>query len=172
MNSKQMPIVYITNELAQQTAGLLESFALRRPSEGVVYWFGIESESAAIVTTLIVPDANTADGSIRTSAAANAAAVGVIIGTPLVYLGQAHSHPGSHVLHSKIDDQETFARFDGAISVVVPWFGKYGLHVEECGVHRHLSGRFREIRDIDAHLRILPGLADLRSAIGERVTNE
>lgn len=172
MTSKRMPIVYITNELAQQTAALLESFALRRPSEGVVYWFGIESESAAIVTTLIVPDANTGDGSIRTSAQANAAAVGVIVGTPLVYLGQAHSHPGSHVVHSQIDDEETFARFDGAISVVVPWFGKYGLHVEECGVHRHVGGRFREIRDVNAHLRILPGLADLRSAKDQRVTNE
>jgi hypothetical protein len=162
MNVQHVPVIYVTNELAQQTAGLLNSFASRRPSEGVVYWFGLESGVAAVVTTLIVPDADTADGSVRTSAQVNARAIGVITGTPLVYLGQAHSHPGPHVSHSHIDDEETFARFDGAISVVVPWFGRYGLHIEECGVYRHLNGRFREIRDLGTHLRILPGLADLR----------
>ncbi len=167
MKSKEMPVVYITDDLAQQTAGLLDSFAQHRPSEGVVYWFGIEDTAAAVVTTLVVPNADTTAGSVRTSPEVNADALRVIVNTPLVYLGQAHSHPGPHVKHSCFDDEQTFARFDGAISVVVPWFGRYGLHLAECGVHRHRDGRFQEIRNIDRHLRVIPGLRDLRRTDNE-----
>jgi hypothetical protein len=171
MNACGVSIVHITDELAQQTASLLHSFALRRPSEGVVYWFGIELGDVAVVTTLIIPDADTQDGCVHTSVEANAAAIGVITGTPLVFLGQAHSHPGRHVSHSSVDDEESFARFDGAISVVVPWFGRYGLRSSECGVHRHIGGRFARVSDTNAHLRILPGFADLRTASGKGLSD-
>ena len=163
MKSKELPVVYISNELAQQTAALLDSFARRRPSEGVVYWFGIEDTRAAVVTTLVVPNADTTAGSVRTSPEVNAEALSVITGTPLVYLGQAHSHPGHHVKHSCFDDEQTFARFDGAISVVVPWFGRYGFHLPECGFYRHQSGRFREVNDVYKHLRVVPSSQDLRT---------
>lgn len=59
----------------------------------------------------------------------------------------------------------------GPISVVVPWFGRYGLRINECGVYRHLGGRFRGVSDVDAHLRIMPGFADLRPAKGEGDSN-
>jgi hypothetical protein len=168
VKSKELPVVYISDELAQRTAAFLDSFARRRPSEGVVYWFGIEDRRTAVVTTLVVPNADTTAGSVRTSPEVNAEALGVIVSTPLVYLGQAHSHPGHHVKHSCFDDEQTFARFDGAISVVVPWFGRYGLHLSECGIYRHESGRFREVKDIDNHLRVVPGSQDLRTQYDER----
>jgi hypothetical protein len=171
MSSQPVSLIYITDDLAQKTAVLLDSFARTRPSEGVVYWFGVENAKVAVVTTLIVPDADTTGGRIRTSAAANALVISNITGTPLVYLGQAHSHPGHSVGHSCVDDQETFARFDGAISVVVPWFGRYGLRLCECGIYRHIDGRFREISQVENHLRILPGLADLRHTAKERDSN-
>lgn len=163
MNSDRNNVVYITDELAGQTARLLDSFAVRRPSEGVVYWFGIEASDSAVVTTLVVPDADTSDGCVRTSTLANAEAISLLVGTPLVYLGQVHSHPGAAVSHSDVDNEETFAQFDGVLSIVVPWFGRYGLRLEECGVHRHIGGQFRRIRDISEHVRILPSFADLRS---------
>lgn len=148
MKQPRFPVVYITDELARRTAALLGSFASRRPSEGVVYWFGIEAPLAAAITTLIVPDADTRDGSVRTSVHANAKAIAVITDTPLVYLSQAHSHPGRNVSHSYVDDHETFATFDGAISVVVPWFGRYGVKIQECAFYRHLDGKFRQIEDV------------------------
>ena len=163
MKSQQFPVVYITDQLAQRTAVLLDSFAAKRPSEGVVYWFGIETTSAAVVTTLVVPDASTRDGAIHTSVHVNAKAIGITVDTPLVYLGQAHSHPVPHVSHSYVDDRETFATFDGIVSIVVPWFGRYGLRIDQCGVYRHLGGRFRQIEDVSSHFRILPGFADLRT---------
>ncbi len=166
MTAHELPIVYIAHELAQETARLLDTFALRQPSEGVVYWFGIERGDVAVVTTLIVPDADTEGGTVRTSAQANGSAIRVVVDTPLVYLGQAHSHPGWHVGHSSVDDTDTFARCDGVVSVVVPWFGRYGLHLDACGVHRHVRGRFVRITDVHDHLRVIPGFADLRSAKG------
>jgi len=159
---KSLPVVYLQEALADQTAAFLDSFAQGGPSEGVVYWFGLELADRAVVTTLIVPAANTTGGRISTSAESNAEAVGQVVGTPLVYLGQAHSHPGWHVDHSPVDDRETFARFDGAVSVVVPWFGRYGFVLGDCGVHRHVGGRFRRVERVDEHLRLIPSFRDLR----------
>lgn len=159
-----IPTVYITKELLERTRELLTSFADNSRSEGVVYWFGFELEENAVVTTLVVPDADTSWGCIRTSPQANAQALSAIVGTPLILLGQAHSHPGSGVRHSPTDDNETFASFDGAISVVVPHFGREGINLETCGIHRHTSGAFQfiELSEISEHIKVLPGEADFR----------
>src|SRR5687767_7304014 len=113
MTAKQLPVVFLTDDLARRTANLLDSFAQLRPSEGVVYWFGFEQPAAAVVTTLVVPNADTSGGAVRTSAQVNAQAIELMIGTPLVYIGQAHSHPGGHAWLSPTDDADTFARCDG-----------------------------------------------------------
>lgn len=162
--SALMPEVLITRTLLDRTAELLASFAEQHQAEGVVYWFGIELGSSAVVTTLVVPNADTRWGCVRTSPEANAEALSVIVGTPLVLIGQAHSHPANGVRHSRVDDQETFARFDGAVSVVVPYFGRRGLNLRRCGVHRHISGEFRVVppSQVGRHIRVLPGEADFR----------
>lgn len=159
-----MTVVYLTEAILNETARLLVSFADTGESEGVVYWFGLEIGERAVVTTLIVPDADTSTGAVRTSAAANAEAVGAVVGTPLVLLGQAHSHPFERVGHSWVDDRDTFAQFPGALSVVVPHYGRQGMELASCGVHRHLDGKYRRIRGarVEQHLRALPGVRDLR----------
>lgn len=172
MKNSELPIIYISDVLAARTAELLDSFAQCRPSEGIVYWFGFEFGSRAVVTSLVVPDADTSGGAVSTSVEVNAEAIALLVDTPLVHLGQAHSHPCTNVSHSPIDDAETFSRFDGAISVVVPWFGRYGFNLTECGVHRHIDGHFQRIRNIDAHLRVFRGFADLRRSSGEEVAND
>lgn len=171
MKNNGPAIIYISDVLAARTAVLLDSFAKSRPSEGIVYWFGFEFGSRAVITSLVVPDADTSGGAVSTSVGANAEAIALLVDTPLVHLGQAHSHPGTNVVHSHIDDAETFSRYDGAISVVVPWFGKYGFNLSECGVHRHIDGRFQRIRNVDEHLRVFRGFADLRRLSGEEVDN-
>ena len=161
----KIPTIYITENLLERTRQLLASFADKTRSEGVVYWFGFECDESAIVSTLVVPDADTRWGCIRTTPQVNAQALSVIIGTPLILLGQAHSHPSSGVRHSETDDKETFASFDGSISVVVPHFGQEGINLETCGIHRHLHGEFRyiETSEIADHISVLPGEADFRA---------
>jgi hypothetical protein len=163
-----MPVVYVTDALLDKTARLLASFADTAESEGVVYWFGLELGACAVVTTLVVPDADTDIGVVRTSAKANAEAVCVATGTPLVLIGQVHSHPFEWVSHSWVDDRETFAQFPGALSVVVPFFGRRGMDLATCGVHRHTGARFRRVHraKLGDHLRVLVGVADLRRTRG------
>lgn len=163
--TKTFPVVYIAEPLLALTGAILVSFADRADdSEGIVYWFGLELGERAVVTSLVVPDADTSFGDVVTSPAANAEALGAIVATPLVLLGQAHSHPRGNVRHSTVDDRETFAQFPGALSVVVPCFGRRGVELGNCGVHRHLDGRYRRIASskVAAHLRVLPGLRDYR----------
>ncbi len=163
-----LPKVFISGNLWDDTGRLLASFARRkddvREGEGVVYWFGLELGDRAVVTTLVVPDADTSFGSIRTTAAANVEAMSVMVDTPLVLLGQAHSHPGRWVEHSPIDDRDTFAQFPGCFSVVFPYYAKRDNSIGRCGIHRHLAGRFRRLRSaqLDEHLQLLPKHADFR----------
>lgn len=164
---KQRPVVMISDTLLSHTALLLASFAAECDAEGIVYWFGMECDITAVVTTLVVPNANTQYGCIATSPEVNAEALSVIVGTPLVLIGQAHSHPAYKVRHSWIDDRDTFARFEGALSVVVPFFGKRGIRLSRCGVHRFLNGRFRVIggAEMCEHLRVIPGEKDCRTSV-------
>lgn len=158
------PIIHLTDAMLNQSARLLASFAAEQDSEGVVYWFGLELGNLAVVTTLVVPDADTRDGCVFTSAATNAEALTVAVNTPLVLLGQAHSHPFDFIGHSRVDDRDTFAQFPGSISVVVPFYGRSGMNLLECGVHRHTGGKYHRIgtAHIDEHIRILPGAVDFR----------
>jgi hypothetical protein len=167
-----MAVVYVAESLLEESARLLATFAAVKESEGVVYWFGVEMRKCAVVTTLIVPDADTSTGAVSTSAAVNAEAVAGVAGTPLVLLGQVHSHPFRWVGHSSIDDRDTFAQFPGALSVVVPFYGRRGMVLAECGVHRHIDGQYRRIKrhDVEEHLRVLPGVRDLRTDRDERCT--
>jgi hypothetical protein len=159
-----MPVIFIAASMVDRSAELLASFAALRPREGVVYWFGLELGDRAVVTTLVVPNADTQHGAVHTSAAANAEALTAIVGTPLVLLGQAHSHPGSNVCHSAVDDRETFCQFPGALSVVVPFFGFYGAPLAHCGIHRYVDGKYHPIPTdrVSGHLIVLPDEHDFR----------
>jgi proteasome lid subunit RPN8/RPN11 len=161
---KQFPVVVISDSLLFRTADLLASFAAEREAEGVVYWLGIEAGIKAIITTLAVPDADTRYGCVLTTPEANAQVLRAMVGTPLVLIGQAHSHPGHKVRHSHFDDEHTFARHEGALSVVVPYFGRRGIRINRCGIHRYSGGQFRVVRRVDLpqHLVVVPGEKDFR----------
>jgi hypothetical protein len=159
-----LPTIMITRTLLDQTARLLASFAELRDAEGVVYWFGLELGTSSVVTTLVVPNTAPELACVFTTAAANAEAMSVIVDTPLVLIGQAHSHPRGLVGHSRVDDRETFAQFPSALSVVVPFYGRRGADLDRCGVHRHIDGRYVQIANnqIRDHLRVVPGFVDFR----------
>lgn len=163
MQSKK---VYITDVLWERSRRLLNSFAAvgSEATEGIVYWFGFETADVGIVTTLLVPDATASWGCISTSAEANAEVLMSVVGTPLVLIGQAHSHPGSDVSHSPIDDRQTFPRFDGAISVVVPHFARNVVGLQECGVHRFVDGAYKNVppSENEDHLVVLLGERNFR----------
>ncbi len=154
-----LPIVYLTDVLARQTAERLDSFVNREPAESLVYWFGFELGSRAVVTTLIVADALVAP------APADVARAPAVAGTPLVMLGLARSAPGSDVGRAAAG-RACSDLAPGLLVVVVPHAGRRGLALRECGVYRQNGGKLRQIlpATLPAHIRIVPGHADLRSA--------
>lgn len=61
------------------------------------------------------------------------------------YVARIHSHPGE-AFHSSTDDRNPVITFEGAISVVVPYFGlglRHGL--PECAVLRFASGIWHDL---------------------------
>lgn len=164
------PQIMVPQVLFEHTWRLLASFAVPRPAEGVVYWFGFECSRHAVVTLLMVPNATTTRGGLRTSAAANAEVLESLIGTPLVLIGQAHSHPSDWVEHSPTDDHQTFAAFEGGLSVVVPSFASGAPILDSCGVHRVIDGRFRLLAaaEVPHHLVVLPSVTDFRRRASSR----
>ena len=161
---ERLPVIIISDLQLARTANLLASFAADCEAEGVVYWFGIESGAVAVVTTLAVPDAEAGYGCVLTSSEANARVLTELVGTPLVLIGQAHSHPRHNIRHSGFDDDHTFARHEGALSVIVPYFGRRGFRLSRCGVHRFINGRFHVIgrSELPQHLTVIPGEKDCR----------
>lgn len=67
------------------------------------------------------------------------------LGPDETYLARIHSHPGE-AFHSSTDDRNPVITFDGAISIVVPYFGlglRRGLCA--CAVLRMTNGTWQDI---------------------------
>lgn len=73
-----------------------------------------------------------------------------------LYVARIHSHPGL-AFHSETDDRNPALTFDGALSIVAPYFGlglRHGL--DSCAVYQLHDGRWRQLGDdrelwVDAH---------------------
>jgi len=62
------------------------------------------------------------------------------------YAARIHSHPG-YAFHSATDDRNPALRYEGALSIVVPYYGlglRAGLH--PCGVFVRRARRWVELR--------------------------
>jgi hypothetical protein len=67
------------------------------------------------------------------------------LGPEDLYVARIHSHPGD-AFHSRADDANPVLTHEGALSIVVPFFG-LGLRVGlgTCAVLRHERGRWRDL---------------------------
>ena len=74
-----------------------------------------------------------------------------------VLLAQAHSHPGSLIGHSDVDDGGAFSECPGVFSIVVPQFGRYGLRrllKRGVGIHERIpEGCWRELPKAEVRKR-------------------
>jgi hypothetical protein len=67
------------------------------------------------------------------------------LGPSEIYLARIHSHPGE-AFHSSTDDRNPVITFEGAISIVVPYFGlglRHGLPA--CAVLRLTGGTWQDL---------------------------
>ena len=53
--------------------------------------------------------------------------------------------------------------FDGMLSIVVPWYGKDGMHpLFSCGIHQYQEGRWvLSNKNLDG-IQVVPSMVDLR----------
>lgn len=67
------------------------------------------------------------------------------LGPEETYLARIHSHPGE-AFHSSTDDRNPVITFDGAISIVVPYFGLgLRLGLDACAVLRMTDGSWQDL---------------------------
>jgi hypothetical protein len=70
----------------------------------------------------------------------------VALGKDERYAARIHSHPG-YPCHSALDESNPALRFEGALSIVVPYYGlglRAGLH--PCGVYVRRQKRWEELQ--------------------------
>lgn len=154
-----MPVVFVTDSLARQTARLLESAE-------VVYWFGFDCDDRASVTTLIIPEDDQRADSILASAVADEELFSTIVGASLAFLGQVRTGPAAVAQAAALPGPRRDVRFEGALSIEVPRNGSSlsTLGLDRCVVHRQIAGECHRIAadELRSHLRVIPGFRDLR----------
>lgn len=159
-------VVIVPEPILEETSRLLLTFRdTISQHEGIVYWAGIARWNATVVTSVIVPQAETTHGSYATSAAANARVVRAANAGSLQILAQVHGHPGDWVGHSRGDDAGAFMPYDGFYSLVVPFYGRSGLlPLTQCGIHEYSQGKFVRLLEDEVCRRFLitPISIDLR----------
>ncbi len=133
------------------------------PHEGIVFWGGRETEGLTYFTTAIVPHAVHTRGSVHCDEAAIREVVHALRPHGLGLLAQIHSHPGGDARHSFGDDDMIFLPFEGTLSIVVPWYGRDGMHpLSTCGIHQFQNGRWVLCDSNLENIQIVPTLVDVR----------
>lgn len=159
-------LVFVPQPVIDKTVTHLRSFRKgRRRHEGIVYWAGLDWGETAMVTTCIVPKAETSPGSYQTSVQGNAQVIAWINAHHLRLLGQVHSHPGDMVRHSIGDNEGAFMPVEGYWSIVVPRYARQGMiPLSLCGVHRYEQRQFKWIlpQDVEKSFIVSPEAIDLR----------
>lgn len=155
----ELPVVFVSDDLARQTARLLEVAS-------VVYWFGFDCDDRASVTTLIIPEDDRRTDSILASAVADEELFSTIVGASLAFLGQVRKRPDAD--DPAVPGPGRDVRFEGAFSIDVPRNGSGAsvLELERCVVHRQVAGEPHRIagEEMRSHLRVIPGFRDLRKS--------
>jgi hypothetical protein len=113
----------ITSTVVEQS---LEFFRQqgRRGHEGVVLWPATLSESAAIITSPLIPRQITSRLSFTIPHEENFRILEELNRRRMVVPIQIHSHP-QEAFHSEADDEYAFIKHEGAISIVIPYFADF-----------------------------------------------
>jgi proteasome lid subunit RPN8/RPN11 len=94
-----------------------------RRTETVILWLGRRSESTEEVSGAFRPTQIVSQDSFRIPPQAMRELLAYLRKERLHVLAQVHSHPAA-AYHSDADNRWAIVRHCGAISLVIPWFGK------------------------------------------------
>lgn len=166
VNSKDTIRYSVASEVIEFTERVLKEYA---PHEGIVYWAGIIDNNVVNVSMAIAPKSKTHEGQFIVDHLSNAQVILCLHEHHKSHIGQVHSHPGSWVDHSGLDDKQAAFKKEGLLSLVVPFYGKDGmLPLTSCGVHRFKKKTFERLANkyVTSHFHIVSShssiLIDLR----------
>lgn len=143
-------IYRISNGVIPFTVQVLQEYGKgKKPCEGVVYWSGKRlNDLELLIDCAVAPRIKARQYHFQVDHHANAAFVDFINDNDRIYISQVHSHPGTFVDHSDVDDNESAFRSEGLVSIVVPFYGRRGMiPLTECGVHRYQQNEFFRLAD-------------------------
>jgi hypothetical protein len=149
----------ISGEAWRATTSLLAPYADAQIEAGL-YWYGIRSSEAAIVSVVGIPHQTNREGNFEVTDLDLAELV-LAIPDELVVVAQIHTHPGSDTQHSSWDDE--LAVSQKIMSLVFPKYGR-NPKLEDVGVHEYVDGRWWHLppRDVAERIVLSPGVVDTR----------
>ena len=106
-----------------------------RQVEQVCYFDGVVVDTSGVVTTLTFPRADNHAGRFNVSAEAMSEAGKHLRQYRLRRLAQVHTHPTEWTGHSPWDDELAYSQMPGAISIVLPQFGRSRPSLQDAGCH-------------------------------------
>lgn len=144
---------------------MLDEFAKElRSVEQVSYFDGVAIDGGGIVTTLTIPNARLHEGRFEVTPDAMSQAGKHLRQHHLRRLAQIHTHPTDWTGHSSWDDARAYSQMPGAISVVLPNFGRSRPALEEAGVHLRTETGWQPVQPdkVAQYVRIVPSFFDFR----------
>jgi proteasome lid subunit RPN8/RPN11 len=127
----------ITRAVVESSEGFLHEVG-QEGNEAVVVWLGklTEDEHAAVERAYVpeqIPFRGPEGVSVRVPERAITKLIAALAADEQV-LVRVHSHPG-FAFHSDLDDMNMLVSHAGAISLVVPYFARQGIHLPLCSVN-------------------------------------
>jgi hypothetical protein len=168
-------ILYVAHAILQDTAAYFLPYC-QAGVETACYWFGIETESCQVVTTLAIPRLYQTAVNYRVDTASSRLLAGAMNAQGLVNLAQVHTHPPHcRVSHSPYDDQYSYSTREGALSLVWPDYGcTAGQNLNGVGVHERREGHWMRLSEeqVAQRIHLVDSIADYRWEIVSGRTEE
>ena len=113
--------------------------------------------SVGLVTTAVLPFTRSASSACELPLDITIKCIDIMERAGQIVLAQVHSHPGQ-AWHSETDNEWAYSDSPGLFSIVVPYFGRYGLRniIEHIAVYERLvSGEWYLLSPCEVRKRIL-----------------
>jgi proteasome lid subunit RPN8/RPN11 len=137
----------LPNNLLDQSLRIMRPHGVRG-CEGLALWFGNELEDRVHITHVVEPYGpgfSTSPYHMELSVRAMATLTDLAEKLNVFLVGQIHSHPGTFIDLSGVDEREGI-RVPGYLSLVCPHYGQIRrLKLENCGVHVFEGGTYRRL---------------------------
>jgi hypothetical protein len=146
-------------------ANMLVEFAKEnRQVEQVCYFDGIAIDGGGVVTTITIPCAKLEAGRFHVEPNAMSQAGKHLRAHRLRRLAQVHTHPTEWTGHSPWDNHWAYSQLPGAISIVLPHFGRTKPRLEQVGVHLRTGAGWKQLsqNEVQLKLRLVPSVLDFR----------